>query len=326
MTTKVKTAGLLAGLLLGSLAILTLLPAHAAALQVSSSAVDHLGAPDITLTVSSNDPTGTAVITVNGVAQNAVSVVPGQRVALGRIAMGVGRHTVRAMVRSSDGVVRSAPLVVRVWGKPGRAALVTPVPGSYAARRASLTVRSGASTRRIEVFLNGSRIVDVATTDDARVRLGEIKPAAGVNHVRLVAHNPVARTESSFRFTRLDYPWSTCIIVDKSDYRLYWIKDGRLVASYPVAHGRINARTPAAVWRIDAKYHSDPNGVYGPRKMRLFRKTASGYVYTRYLIHGTNRPWSIGTMASAGCIRMYNRDVLELFPQVPLRTMVLTRD
>ena len=28
-----------------------------------------------------------------------------------------------------------------------------------------------------------------------------------------------------------------------------------------------------------------------------------------YGIHGTNQPWSIGTQASAGCIRMFNRHV-----------------
>ncbi|MFH1761780.1 MAG: L,D-transpeptidase [bacterium] len=34
-------------------------------------------------------------------------------------------------------------------------------------------------------------------------------------------------------------------------------------------------------------------------------------------IHGTNRPGSIGTRCSDGCIRMHNRDVLELFRIIP---------
>jgi lipoprotein-anchoring transpeptidase ErfK/SrfK len=50
------------------------------------------------------------------------------------------------------------------------------------------------------------------------------------------------------------------------------------------------------------------------------------YVFTAYAIHGTNQEWVIGTQASHGCIRMYNRDVRELFPQVPLGTMVITRE
>jgi len=126
------------------------------------------------------------------------------------------------------------------------------------------------------------------------------------------------------------YPWRHYIVVDKSEFRLYWYRDGRLVKTYPVAHGR-NGYTPAAIWRIDSKYITDPGSVYGPRKMRLYRQTkrADGtytYVYTRYLIHGTNNPASIGTMASNGCIRMYNADVLELYPQVPLGTMVVTQE
>ena len=40
---------------------------------------------------------------------------------------------------------------------------------------------------------------------------------------------------------------------------------------------------------------------------------------------GVNQQWVIGTKASHGCIRMYNRDVRQLFPSVPLGTMVYTR-
>ncbi|TLM88631.1 MAG: L,D-transpeptidase [Actinobacteria bacterium] len=120
------------------------------------------------------------------------------------------------------------------------------------------------------------------------------------------------------------------MVIDKSEFRLYWVRDGMLVKTYPIAHGRKAGWTPSRTWRIDAKYHTAPGSVYGPRKMRLFKqvRTAAGYRYVRtaYGVHGTNQPWVIGTMASHGCIRMYNRDVLELFPQVPMGTMVVTRD
>lgn len=43
----------------------------------------------------------------------------------------------------------------------------------------------------------------------------------------------------------------------------------------------------------------------------------------RYAIHGTNRPSSIGTFASAGCVRMLNADVLDLFDRVSVGTPVL---
>ena len=126
----------------------------------------------------------------------------------------------------------------------------------------------------------------------------------------------------------LGYPWRSYIIIDKSDFRLYLVKNGVVERTYPVAHGKIGWSTPAAVWRVDAKYYT--GGVSGPRKMRLFRQRGSAghyrYVHTAYGIHGTNEPWVIGTRASHGCIRLYNDDVLDLFPRVPLGTMVVTRD
>ena len=41
-----------------------------------------------------------------------------------------------------------------------------------------------------------------------------------------------------------------------------------------------------------------------------------------YRIHGTDAPWTIGTAVSKGCIRMYNQDVLDLYPRVPIGASV----
>jgi hypothetical protein len=41
-----------------------------------------------------------------------------------------------------------------------------------------------------------------------------------------------------------------------------------------------------------------------------------------YRIHGTDAPWTIGTNVSKGCIRMYNQDVLDLYPRVNVGTKV----
>jgi len=42
-----------------------------------------------------------------------------------------------------------------------------------------------------------------------------------------------------------------------------------------------------------------------------------------YAIHGTNRPSSIGTYASYGCIRMLNEDIVHLYDQVSVGTRVV---
>lgn len=208
--------------------------------------------------------------------------------------------------------------------------------------------RKGPDFGAAEVLLDGRRVAVVGgapTTTAERTVVWAISGLAKKKHVLTIraAGRPQApgtgasvdidgfivggTAQFTPRPTPFSYPWRTYIVVDKSDYRLYWVKDKVLVKSYPVAHGRKWTYTPHRVWRIDAKYRS--SGVYGPRKMRLFKavRTSRGtrYLFTAYNIHGTNNPASIGTMASAGCIRMYNRDVLDLFPRVPLGTMVVTR-
>ena len=42
-------------------------------------------------------------------------------------------------------------------------------------------------------------------------------------------------------------------------------------------------------------------------------------------IHGTAEEWSIGSRASHGCIRMRVRDVIDLYPRVPMGTPVLIK-
>jgi lipoprotein-anchoring transpeptidase ErfK/SrfK len=43
----------------------------------------------------------------------------------------------------------------------------------------------------------------------------------------------------------------------------------------------------------------------------------------QYAIHGTNNPGSIGGFVSFGCIRMHNRDILDLYKRVKVGTRVV---
>ncbi|TDR90394.1 L,D-transpeptidase [Enterovirga rhinocerotis] len=58
-----------------------------------------------------------------------------------------------------------------------------------------------------------------------------------------------------------------------------------------------------------------PANPMGPRALTL-----SG---GEYAIHGTNRPSSVGTFASYGCIRMYNADIVDLYERVRVGTRVV---
>ncbi len=62
-----------------------------------------------------------------------------------------------------------------------------------------------------------------------------------------------------------------------------------------------------------------PINPLGPRAMYLFAKGGD----TGFRIHGTIHPESIGTAASSGCIRMLNREVIELYELTRLGTKVI---
>jgi lipoprotein-anchoring transpeptidase ErfK/SrfK len=61
-----------------------------------------------------------------------------------------------------------------------------------------------------------------------------------------------------------------------------------------------------------------PKNPLGPRAMYLHRDGAD----TGYRFHGTLAPWSIGTDASSGCIRMFNEDAIDLYQRCPVGTLV----
>ena len=62
-----------------------------------------------------------------------------------------------------------------------------------------------------------------------------------------------------------------------------------------------------------------PDNPLGARALYLYR----GKQDTKFRVHGTNEPWTIGHAVSNGCIRMFNEDVIELYDRAPLGTPVL---
>ncbi len=319
-----RNAVIVALLVVCATAAVLLSGGSATALDVSSDAYDHLVAADLTITLSSDDPTGTVLVVVDGTVRSVQPALPGQVISLESVGMPKGEHDVVAALRTTDGIVHSEALRLAVWEAPVPPVMVTP--GAYSGSVVPVTVRIGADTSRIRFSVDGKLVADRAVTPGSLATMSVASLGPGTHTFEFVASNPVAQTTATFKVTRLDYPWPTCVVVDKSDFRLYLVKDGFLVKTYPIAIGKPNTPTPERVWRIDAKYYTDPSGVYGPRKMRLFQRTSWGYAYTAYAIHGTNEPWVIGTMASHGCIRLENSDIIDLFPQVPLGTMCLTRE
>lgn len=124
------------------------------------------------------------------------------------------------------------------------------------------------------------------------------------------------------------------IIINKGTNQLAFFEDGLLLDVFPVATGRLPHYTPEGNWQVVNKIvypswrHPDggpliPGGVpenpLGPRWLGL---NALGSAGSSYGVHGNNSPYSIGTYASSGCIRMYNEDILWLYERVPVGTEV----
>jgi len=109
-------------------------------------------------------------------------------------------------------------------------------------------------------------------------------------------------------------PGDLRLIVDTAALSLHVLVDGEIFASFPVAIGKRETPTPVGNWKVINKGHW--SGGFGTRWLGL------NIPFGTYGIHGTNKPWSIGRLASHGCVRMYNRDVEQLYRWVKVGTPV----
>jgi lipoprotein-anchoring transpeptidase ErfK/SrfK len=136
------------------------------------------------------------------------------------------------------------------------------------------------------------------------------------------------------------------IVVDTHSRRLYYVMEGGRAMRYAIAVGRQGlafrgngtirrkeewpAWTPTANMirtfpETYAEYRGGlPGGLENPlgaRAMYLYRGGRDTY----FRIHGTVQNASIGHATSAGCIRLFNQDAIDLFTRVELGTQVKVR-
>jgi lipoprotein-anchoring transpeptidase ErfK/SrfK len=121
------------------------------------------------------------------------------------------------------------------------------------------------------------------------------------------------------------------VLVDKSDYTLTLLLDGRFIKQYPVGTGESD-KTPEGKFVIENKLKNpvwySPDGIYqfGDPKNVLgtrwigFEDKKGLYGYG---IHGTTDPDSIGKEMSNGCVRLKNEDVQDLFDYVKTKMTVV---
>ena len=139
-------------------------------------------------------------------------------------------------------------------------------------------------------------------------------------------HNTVIRPSQTIMF--ISGKWS--IRVSKQHFLLMLYLNDELYRIYTVGIGRDN-RTPAgtflitglteepAWYRNDGQVipYGDAENLLGTRWMKLTPTEGTDPTLEGYGIHGTWEPDSCGTSCSAGCVRMRNEEVEELFDFIP---------
>lgn len=134
------------------------------------------------------------------------------------------------------------------------------------------------------------------------------------------------------------------IVVDTKTNKLYrYDKDGNIQDGYHVATGKIGRNgksiTTKGIRYVDHKEtypYSTADGTkrkknpsaYGPKLLYLTvidPKTGENLGSTGEFIHGNNKPSSIGTHDSKGCIRMDNEVIKKIVKEVPVGSYVLIK-
>ncbi|WP_297424968.1 L,D-transpeptidase family protein [Clostridium sp.] len=109
--------------------------------------------------------------------------------------------------------------------------------------------------------------------------------------------------------TKVDYN-NLAILVDISEEKLYLIdkENNKIIKKYYIASGKPETPSPVGTWKVVRM--GKWSGGFGTRWIGL------NVPWGKFGIHGTNKPGSIGSEASHGCIRMQNTDVEELYEYV----------
>lgn len=136
------------------------------------------------------------------------------------------------------------------------------------------------------------------------------------------------------------------IVVDTFARRLYLVQEGGTAMRYAIAVGRegISFKGSGVIGRKEEWPSWTPTANMIRTRPDLYAEYAGGlpggldnplgaralYIYrggkdTRFRIHGTIENASIGHATSAGCIRLYNQDAIDLFNRVDSGTKVRVR-
>jgi lipoprotein-anchoring transpeptidase ErfK/SrfK len=122
------------------------------------------------------------------------------------------------------------------------------------------------------------------------------------------------------------------IVVGIKDYRLVAFSNDRIVFDFPVTVGADTGPTPTGRFTVTSRLK---NPWYTPDDEENVRPGAEenpigsrwiGINKPSYGLHGTNNPETIGEAKSAGCVRLQNHQIEELYRHVRQGTPVVIRE
>lgn len=161
-------------------------------------------------------------------------------------------------------------------------------------------------------------LADPGASRQLRAKLRRVRPA--INKNDLVRRN------------------RTVLTADRSTFKLRLFKNLKLRKTYGIAVGQAGYDTPSGRFTITNKqvnpaWHvPDSDWAGGLAGQVIPGGAPNNPLKARWLgitdgvgIHGTGEPWSIGSRASHGCLRMKVPDVIDLYPRVPVGTPILIR-
>ena len=125
-----------------------------------------------------------------------------------------------------------------------------------------------------------------------------------------------ASSETVLEHERANVPEGLWIWIDIHQKSLTLYEGTQVKKTYTVATGAWGTPTPIGIYRINSRFAGELGG-FGTRFLGL------NVPWGQFGIHGTNKPGSIGSNASHGCIRMFVRDSEELYGLVPNGTKVV---
>ncbi|PCJ52446.1 MAG: hypothetical protein COA79_24160 [Planctomycetota bacterium] len=212
------------------------------------------------------------------------------------------------------------------------------------------------------LLLISSSVSSEEKEEPLKIKLPPQKEKSEIVKIANFKPSPKALSSSKIKINKLRQtePFKNIffhIVIDIEKQKLYLCNPNKIVKTYDISSSKFGLgesansyKTPRGTHKISEKIGEDGplNGIYKDRKFTgriatvLKEKIDSpkDYITSRILwldgienknkntkeryiyIHGTYEEGLIGTKASHGCIRMKNKEVIELFDFIPKNTLV----